>query len=283
MKFSIIISTYNNKKLINKCIDSILSQTYNNYEIIVIDDGSTDNTYSYLKDKYKNKIQLFKQKNSGVSSARNYGLSKVTGDYVIFVDSDDWIDNDSLEKINEICQNGDLDLIITNVKYTNGKKVYKPYQCKENNKVSKQALIETIISLEYGEKKYGNIFGNCRCIGGKIYKTKIIKENNITFNNKISTFEDGIFNINFVKISKNIFVTNYSYYNYYQNINSVTHKKNNNNEEKILNIISELRNFEDEKPDLNESVNFCSIELLKGLLKNLTEKKVLIKSLNYFA
>lgn len=100
MKFkpliSIVIPCYNRELYIKDAINSALAQTYDNIEIIVVDDGSTDNSVSVLSE-YGNRIKLIQQTNKGVSAARNKGLSLASGDYVVFLDSDDWISNDLIE------------------------------------------------------------------------------------------------------------------------------------------------------------------------------------------
>jgi len=90
-KVSVIIPTYNYGKYIEKAIDSILTQTYQDFEIIVVDDGSTDNTREILDVKYKDKIRYFYQKNKGAPAARNFGLREVKGKFLVFLDADDWL------------------------------------------------------------------------------------------------------------------------------------------------------------------------------------------------
>ena len=101
MKFSFIVPVFNRENLIKKCIDSIRQQTYNNYEIIIIDDGSTDNTSKIINDYFAqfDNIKYYYQENSGPYNARLTGVSKSTGEYIIFVDSDDWIENNTLDII----------------------------------------------------------------------------------------------------------------------------------------------------------------------------------------
>ena len=101
IKFSIIIPAYNVEKYIAKTIVSILSQKYNNFELIVVDDGSYDNTVNIIKKFDDSRIKLFCQKNSGVSSARNKGISESSGDYIVFVDSDDYIEDWTLLEISK--------------------------------------------------------------------------------------------------------------------------------------------------------------------------------------
>lgn len=102
MKFSIIVPVYNTEKYLDRSIKSILNQTYQNYEIIAVDDGSTDNSEKLLH-KYErdNRFRLIRQANHGLSYSRNVGIQEATGDYIIFLDSDDYLDICLLEKLNE--------------------------------------------------------------------------------------------------------------------------------------------------------------------------------------
>ena len=108
MKYTIIITTYNNEKYISKCLDSIINQTLKNFNVIIIDDGSTDSTKEIIKSYLKNEyIKYYYKKNTGVADSRNFGIKKVKTPYFLFVDSDDYIKNDLIEKINKY-ENYDL-------------------------------------------------------------------------------------------------------------------------------------------------------------------------------
>lgn len=109
MKFSIIVPMYNSADTINSCVESIKNQTYLNFECLMIDDGSTDNTIMECQKLIEDdpRIQLIRQENKGVSAARNTGLKNASGDYLVFVDSDDCIEKNLLEEINKIA-NGEI-------------------------------------------------------------------------------------------------------------------------------------------------------------------------------
>lgn len=108
IKFSIIIPVYNAKKYLKKCLDSTIKQTYSNYEVVAVDDGSKDGSGAILESysqKYK-QIRVIKQENMGESAARISGINNSTGDYFVFLDADDWYEPDLLSKVNEmICEN----------------------------------------------------------------------------------------------------------------------------------------------------------------------------------
>ncbi len=97
VKVSVVIPTYNSAEYLSEAIDSVLSQSYDNWEILIVDDGSTDNTRDIIK-KYDNSIKYYYKKNEGVSKARNFGIEKAQGKYVAFLDSDDYWEVDKLER-----------------------------------------------------------------------------------------------------------------------------------------------------------------------------------------
>ena len=112
--FSIVLPIYNVEKYLAECLKSIEKQSYSSFEVLCINDGSTDNSLEIaskfsLKDK---RFKLFNQKNSGVSVARNRGIKEANGKYILFVDSDDWIEQDTLKKIHEDIQAHDSDIVV---------------------------------------------------------------------------------------------------------------------------------------------------------------------------
>ena len=120
-KVSVIVPVYNGEKYIEKCLHSLINQTLKDIEIIVIDDGSKDNTNKILQ-KYKEKIKIIKQKNLGVATARNKGLEIAIGEYIYFVDSDDWIEKDTLEKLYSKAIDNNYDCVMCNFWYINDNK-----------------------------------------------------------------------------------------------------------------------------------------------------------------
>ena len=110
MKYSFIVPVYNTEKYLKKCLDSLVNQTYDDFEIIIVNDGSTDNSKSII-DEYKKKnknIVVINQENQGLSMARNNGVKKASGDYIIFVDSDDYVEEKLLEEINKNIKKEDV-------------------------------------------------------------------------------------------------------------------------------------------------------------------------------
>lgn len=115
-KISIIIPTYNNSQFIQKAIDSVLNQSYTNCEIIVVDDGSTDNTKDLIEDNYTSFVRYFYQANQGPGSARNLGLRYSEGEFVVFLDADDYLSNYNLMvKFEALRENSDIDWVFSDV------------------------------------------------------------------------------------------------------------------------------------------------------------------------
>ena len=120
MKISIIVPIYNIENYIEKCLTSIINQTYNNYELILVNDGSTDSSETICKKiaKENKQIKYFYKKNGGLSDARNYGIRKSSGEYLMFVDGDDFLESkDSLKKIVSRLESSSLDVLQYKMKY----------------------------------------------------------------------------------------------------------------------------------------------------------------------
>ena len=230
-KVSIIVPVYNGQDFINRCLNSLINQTYSNVEIIVINDGSTDNSLDLLK-KYNDKIILINKENSGVSDSRNLGLEKASGDYIMFCDIDDWYEKVTVEKA--VCEIGNYDLLKyreTRV-FSDGSSIKR----KENlapmlyEKEEIDIVIRRLFDLSWATHIY--------CF---IYKTEIIKKNNIRFNSKIRYAEDANFILQYLLKVKNIKVIDEYLYNYYENSNSVT-----NNYSSIFKNMENLQIFRSE-------------------------------------
>ncbi len=116
MKVSLIIPVYNVEDYLEKCLDSVEQQTYNQAEVIIVNDGSPDNSYKIIDDfvaRNENFIS-YKIENSGLGGARNFGLTKATGDYIVFLDSDDYISKDCLQKFVDAAEKNDSDIVVCN-------------------------------------------------------------------------------------------------------------------------------------------------------------------------
>lgn len=214
MKYSIIVPIYNAEKYILKCINSILNQNYDgNYEVIIINDGSTDKSKDIITSINNKKIKYFEIKNSGVSYARNYGVSKVTGEYFLFVDADDYIANNLLSTVDKNIQKK-IDILSYNIIDVNSieTKITKPCF---NEKTGEQAIVEFINSSTMFDTPVGYV-----------YNTKYFKTNNFKYaQNKVH--EDfGLTPIVILKAKIVKSIEDYLYY-YVRNTTGITGKTNN--------------------------------------------------------
>ena len=202
---SIIVPAYNSGKYIERCIKSLLQQTYYKLEIIIIDDGSEDNTSAVCQNlvKQDERIKYFYQDNKGVSSARNLGLKKCHGSYIIFVDSDDWILPETIfELVKLISSHKDVNVImysISNKKSPQKDKASKAFFGKEN-------VIKIIPKLIINE----SINSCCN----KLYKLEVIKNNKISFDERIKIGEDALFNYSLFFFIKSLVIIEKCFYVY---------------------------------------------------------------------
>lgn len=209
-KISIIVPVYKVEQYLPKCIDSILAQTYHNWELLLIDDGSPDNS-GHICEEYAQKderIRVFHKKNGGVSSARNFGLDNAEGDYIMFVDSDDWISVDCLA----ICMNEILKSNLDAVQFG----FISVTSNKENPKLKVATL--PLDGEQYIQSNSFNV-----CVGGGIYKREIIEENKLRFPIDLKLAEDQIFVLSFIKKAVRIKYLGRAMYYYLQRSDSAVH------------------------------------------------------------
>ena len=204
---SIIIPVYNVEKYLTQCLDSVINQTYRNIEIICINNGSTDGSETILKEFQKNdkRIKVINTVNEGVSIARNKGLEIITGDYTMFVDSDDWIDLETCEEVMKVVAKNEADVVMWSyIREFENKSLPKKI-FNENEIVFKGNKVRNLHRRFVGliGKELSNIeSADALCpVWGKIYKSSIIKKNKIDFVDirKIGSYEDGLFNLDLFK------------------------------------------------------------------------------------
>lgn len=213
---SVVIPAYNCEQTISKTLKSILNQQQQPMEIIIVNDGSTDNTKE-LCEKYSNEYENVKvinlKNNKGVSNARNTGVLHAKGNYIHFVDSDDTVENNIYFVANEHLKKGNIDCLEfgSNFIYKN-KILEKRYIKDEIYCENKNRIADFLQDMTYDDKeRVLNVVWN------KIYKKEVIVKNNITFNNKINLGEDFLFNCCFFEKMNSYLEINKCLYNYYKN------------------------------------------------------------------
>lgn len=182
-RFSFIIPAYNAEKTIKKCLLSVVDQLYSNWEAIVIDDGSNDTTYNILKEMVSdNRIRVFHQENAGPGISRNNALKYVSGDYIVFLDSDDYIENTYLLTVEGIIENTNADVIVLDNYYeTIDGRIIREERLSKYSNFSKWDLIAIQMT---GKMPWGG--------WRKVIQRKLIVENNILYSED-TVGEEAIF------------------------------------------------------------------------------------------
>lgn len=217
-KISVIVPVYRCEKYIRKCIESILEQEYNNFELLLVLDGISDtsNVICYEYQQKDPRVSVIEKENEGVSSARNKGIDEATGDWIAFVDSDDWLDPNYLSTLLSVASNNKVDIAICSyfVEYEN-KSIPESFFKFNKHLFDKSEIDELLINcwVPYG---FGNdkISTNVGVPWGKLYKTKFIKENQIRYVFGLNRMQDMVFNLYAFIAADGIVYKNISLYHY---------------------------------------------------------------------
>lgn len=263
-KISVIVPVFNVENYIKRCLENLVKNKRYIFEVIIIDDGSEDNSANICK-KYAKKydfIKYFYQKNSGPSKARNKGIELATGEYIMFVDSDDYIGN--IEKIQYILtSNNDYYIfsnmirVISNKEIRNVSKIPNGIYLKQKDKKLLIQLIKKEII-------------NSPC--SKIYKKDIIDHNNIRFNDNYSMAEDLLFNMNYLKYCNTFVLNDLEFYYYcFNNEKSLTQKYLENKYEILMKVNDELKNIFEEL-GIEKISNYLIYKNIYSSIKDLHHK-----------
>ena len=272
---SIIIPIYNVEKYLEVCIDSIINQTYKNLEIILVNDGSTDNSYNICKkfEEIDNRIVLVNKENGGLSDARNAGIEKAKGNYICFIDSDDYIDNEFIEMLYKAIKENDVDISQCGYKrFENSGKVVETHAYNESKSIKSR---DFMIDSYFGH--VDNIV-----VWNKMYKTSIIK--NMKFPvGKIH--EDEFFTYKVLDRCENVFVIKECLYNYRKNFDGIMLSKYNIKRLDVLDALAERIIFYQEKKD-KQLYNLtyltyleCLISCYVNVKKHIVSNKDILKDL----
>lgn len=221
-EISVIVPVYNTEKYLRRCIDSILAQTFTDFELILVDDGSTDNS-GKICDEYAQadkRVRVFHNENGGVSSARNFGLDVAQGKYIMFSDSDDYVEPNWCELLHDKIVCNQNCFIVANFYDVNSQNNRSPH----------------IYKFDLEQLDYYNInkIGLCGSLWNKIYKKDTIAKNKISFKKDAYMGEDVGFNVEYFKQCEKIIYIHQPLYNYVNRSNSAVHQYRTNYFEELL-------------------------------------------------
>lgn len=254
-KISIIVPVYNVEKYIPTCLDSIINQTHKNLEIICVNDGSTDNSLIILR-RYAeadNRVNVINKENEGVSKARNVALEKATGEYILFVDGDDWIELDTVESALQSALQNDADIVMWSYirefnHQSKPKKIFENDMLvfqKDEVKTKLHRRFVGLLDEELAKPENADALSPCWM---KFYSSRILKDNQIFFRDirEIGTYEDGLFNLEvFYYVNKVVYIDKYFYHYRKTNSESVTSEYKKDLYEKWQNLFDIMAGYID--------------------------------------
>lgn len=237
MKVSIVVPIYNTEKYLRRCLMSIINQKASDIEIILVNDGSTDSSIDIINEfaELDNRIIVINKTNSGLSSARNSGIDVAKGEYILHIDSDDWIEPNYIHDIYEYAISLQLDMVVTDAywDWDDGHIEYK----KDIN-IKEYRILNNMEYLDYFFK------GKARpVVWNKLFKTNLYKENNIKHPDGISLGEDLATTPKLAFHANRIGKINKAYVHYIQNPHSITKCISSARINEIIEVISSLRLF----------------------------------------
>lgn len=266
-KLSIIVPVYNVEKYLPKCLESLIKQTLKDIEIICVNDGSMDNSLAILKEfaSKDSRIRIIDNQHQGVAKTRNTGIEQSTGEYIGFVDSDDYIDIDFFEKLYNSATKSNSDIAIASIlKHKNFFNIYNAKYTKEETAITIQDKIKLC-----EDKKHFFFYA-----WNKIYHSGFIKENNIKFSEG-QIYEDVMFAIKALYYSNKIISVYGTKYHYIEHENSLTKYKDKTGEKEhdLIKAYSELQEFCNSKNiEISERLNYYTKENF-GFILNLYKGK----------
>ena len=214
-KISIIIAAYNVEKYLPKCLDSVCLQTLKDIEIICINDGSKDKSLDILNEyaQKDSRIKVINQNNSGVATARNVGLANATGKYVQFIDGDDWVNLNLCEKVYNIAENNNSDIVMFNVAFYDNKK----------QQVTKGRFFTTTVWNNHVDENTAHTYKDCKTIfygnlsaANKLYRKSFLDALEVKFPENVR-FEDHLFHLETIFSAEKVNILDEQLYYYRQN------------------------------------------------------------------
>lgn len=249
INISVIVPVFNAEKYLCQCIDSILSQSYTDFELLLIDDGSIDKSGD-ICDEYARKddrVRVFHKENGGVSSARNLGLDNAKGEWISFVDADDRVETDYLENLISHVNNT-IDLVVS----------YARIFDKNGNSCREVYPSKLITNENFEEMFVENDMNWHTAPWSKLYRHEIIKKYNLTFCERMHISEDALFNFQFMMCSRSIYISSDTDYCYSAEVESSLTKR-------VYSVDSELQTYHNMKNIISSMIEIKRIKHPKAL------------------
>lgn len=265
---SVVIPIYNTASYLRQCIESILKQTYKDFEILLVDDGSTDTSKDICleyQSKYDNIRYLYKE-NSGVSSTRNYGIDNAKGRWIFFIDSDDFLLSDNVFEILIDVVNEDE----TNIPVFNFRYIYDDKE-KDGSKfdlssINDKEIIMNIVSGRQSKSFFGQMF---RASWGKMFDKEILDKYNIRFDEKMYIGEDAIFLLDYFKVNNNLKFIDEPLYGYrYHNCSACRKYKADLLDQNLLQLDNLLKRLDSNDNDYKKAICGFIMAEYWGLISN---------------
>lgn len=257
---SIIVPCYNAEKYVEACINSVLIQNYENWECIVINDGSKDNTLELLKvfESKDNRIRVFTQENLGLSATRNRGIDNSNGEFLFFLDSDDILSNDAIETLVSSVENNDIVTGITVTSKINGENIYKVsqlYPPSEGNITFTNNQFEVLTKAM--ESALTPVAQN------RLYKKEFIDKNDLRFKNGI-LHEDELWFFETMLLARNVkFINHETYFYRIDNQDSITKNVSDFNLESYIRILEHIFEKYAHNPDFKSIASWYMVYIKK--------------------
>lgn len=268
-KLSIVVPVYNVGSLVKKCIESLLNQSFSDIEVLIINDGSTDDSVSYIEPYLENeKVKYYYQNNQGLGKARNVGLELSSGEWITFVDSDDWVDLDLYTIMINRLENDKSDIAICSVKNE-----YSNYVCSEDrykyvfsNTLSNYTALNILAQCENNNYMISPVVWN------KVYRKSIILNNNIRFLEN-SYWEDDVFTFQIFMRANKVSIVPDIYYHYFYRENSITNDFSKKHMDDIIDSFKVLYSYieknEPQSIDIKTMVNSYFDRAISSMLRML--------------
>lgn len=263
-KVSVIVAVYNTERTVERCILSILEQTFDDFEIILVDDGSKDNSYAICREYAlrHNNVSVIHKENGGLGSARNAGIKVAHGKYICFIDSDDYVTSDYIRLMYDIAEKFETDIVIAGYKLKHGKHIIN-YDPIDNVGIYIGKDYYNIL-LEYA---HGNSY--FYFAWNKLFRRNLIVEHSLHFIDRHCA-EDMMFNAEYYKIAHSLAIVSGCEYIYtVENLNSLSNRRRDNFWEDMNLVFAAYQKiYENIQPEIQLQINNLLLVLLRNTLSN---------------